>query len=160
MGSGKSTVGRRIARSLGIPFIDLDAEIVKRAGRPITEIFAQEGEAGFRDLEHAVLSEVCRRGECAVVATGGGIVVNAENRRLMREAGLVVNLTVDLATVAERLAGDASRPLLKDGMSAAAALLASRAAAYAEADLQVATAHQTPHEVAKEIIDWLQHDTP
>jgi shikimate kinase len=158
MGSGKSTVGRRLARSLGIPFIDLDAEVVKSAGRSVNEIFSHDGEAAFRALEKKELSLVCRRGDCAVVATGGGVVVDVENRQMMREAGLIVNLQVDFATVSERLAGDATRPLLQTNTAEVQKLMATREAVYCEADLRVNTAHKSPLAVVSEIMEWLQHD--
>ena len=90
-GSGKTTVGRELARLSGKPFVDLDEEIVKRAGKPIPDIFAQEGEGAFRALEHQVLEEVCARSG-QVVATGGGTVLWSENRAAMRRTGRVYYL--------------------------------------------------------------------
>ena len=87
-GCGKTTVGQALARLSGKPFVDLDGEIVRRAGKPIPEIFAQDGEAAFRDLESRVLAEVCA-GHGQVVATGGGAVLREENRRAMRRTGRV-----------------------------------------------------------------------
>ena len=87
-GSGKTTVGRALARLSGKPFVDLDEEIVQRAGKPIPEIFAQEGEAGFRELESRILAEACA-GSGQVIATGGGAVLREENRRAMRRTGRV-----------------------------------------------------------------------
>jgi len=158
MGSGKSTIGNRLARTLGIPFIDLDADIVKSAGKTIRDIFDQEGEAVFRQKEQDALRFICGRGECAVVATGGGIVVNDENRRLMRESGLIVNLQVDYATVAKRLAGDSSRPLLQKDEAAVRLLMADRAQAYGDADVCIDTTNKSPINVVSEIVDWLQYD--
>lgn len=90
-GSGKTTVGRELAALSGKPFVDLDGEIVKRAGKPIPDIFAQEGEGAFRDLETEVLKEVCARGG-QVIATGGGAVLREENRAAMRRTGRVYRL--------------------------------------------------------------------
>ena len=81
-GSGKTTVGREVARTLGWRFVDVDEEIVAAAGRSIEDIFARDGEAAFRDMEHARLAEVCRDEE-QVVSTGGGVVAFERNRRLM-----------------------------------------------------------------------------
>ena len=90
-GSGKTTVGKALAALSGKPFVDLDGEIVKKAGRPIPEIFAQEGEGAFRELEHAVLTEVCA-GSGRIIATGGGAVLWSENRAAMRRTGRVYRL--------------------------------------------------------------------
>lgn len=87
-GSGKTTVGRALARLSGKPFVDLDEELVRRTGRPIPKIFAQEGEAAFRDLESRILAETCA-GSGQVIATGGGAVLREENRRAMRRTGRV-----------------------------------------------------------------------
>ena len=90
-GSGKTTVGQTLARLSGKPFVDLDEEIVKRAGKPIPDIFAQEGEGAFRQIEHAVLTEACSRGG-QIIATGGGAVLWSENRAAMRRTGRVYRL--------------------------------------------------------------------
>lgn len=87
-GSGKTTVGRALARLSGKPFVDLDEELVRRTGKPIPKIFAQEGEAAFRDLESRILAETCA-GSGQVIATGGGAVLREENRRAMRRTGRV-----------------------------------------------------------------------
>ena len=87
-GSGKTTVGQALAHLSGKPFVDLDAEIVRRAGKPIPEIFAGEGEAAFRALESQVLQAVCAQSG-QVIATGGGAVLSAENREAMRRTGRV-----------------------------------------------------------------------
>ena len=89
MGCGKSTVGRLLAERMHLPLIDLDEEIARAAGKTIPEIFAQEGEAGFRARETAALERALARGD-GVIATGGGIVTRAENIRMMREKGVVV----------------------------------------------------------------------
>jgi len=87
-GCGKTTVGKALAALSGRPFVDLDAEIVRRAGKPIPEIFAGEGEAAFRALEHEVLTEACAKGG-QVIATGGGAVLREDNRAAMRRTGRV-----------------------------------------------------------------------
>lgn len=90
-GSGKTTVGRELARLSGKPFVDLDEEIVRKAGKPIPEIFASEGEGPFRQLEHEVLTEACSKSG-RIIATGGGAVLWSENRSAMRRTGRVYRL--------------------------------------------------------------------
>ena len=108
-GSGKTTVGQELARLSGKPFVDLDGEIVKKAGKSIPEIFAQEGEGAFRKIENEVLAEVCARNG-QIVATGGGAVLWSENRAAMRRTGWVYWLKRDL----DRLPKD-GRPLSQSG---------------------------------------------
>ena len=90
-GSGKSTVGRLCAKALNLPFVDADKFLEQREGRSVADIFASSGEGYFRDLESRVLAELCRR-EGIVLATGGGAVLRRENRRLLRDGGLVIFL--------------------------------------------------------------------
>ncbi|MDW8480042.1 MAG: shikimate kinase [Xanthomonadales bacterium] len=110
-GAGKSSVGRCLARRLGLAFADADGEIEARAGVTIAMIFELEGEAGFREREHRVLAELCA-GRGQVIATGAGAVLREENRRLLRDAGVVVMLEVSVAEQLRRLARDRDRPLL------------------------------------------------
>lgn len=111
MGAGKSTIGRCLARRLGMDFIDLDHEIERRTGASIGTIFDCEGEAGFRARESAVLAD-CLQASGRVLATGGGAVLDEGNRTQMRKSGFVVHLQVDLQAQLERLAHDRQRPLL------------------------------------------------
>jgi shikimate kinase len=158
MGAGKTTVGRILARTLGWEFVDVDQLIVDGSGSSIPEIFVRQGEAGFRRLESEVLREILSR-DRLVVSTGGGIVIDPVNRRLMRESGAVINLSVTADAVLQRLAGDASRPLLsgEDRSAKIATLLAERAAGYADADLVLETSGRTPAAIAKDILAWIQH---
>jgi shikimate kinase len=111
MGAGKSSIGRHLARLMGLSFVDLDDAIEARTGATVNLIFELEGEAGFRKREHALLTEFCQqRGLC--LATGGGTVVSAENRALLRAHGYVVYLRVALEQQLRRLARDHKRPLL------------------------------------------------
>jgi len=114
MGSGKSTVGRHLADLLECPFIDSDAEIESRAGADIPWIFDVEGEAGFRRRETTVLKDLVAQ-PAAVIATGGGAILAAENRELMARAGVVVFLNVSLAQQLKRTGSGEGRPLLQQG---------------------------------------------
>jgi shikimate kinase len=111
-GSGKSTVGRQLARRLQLPFFDSDDQIEQRLGCSIREYFAREGETAFRDVEAEVIAELAR-GSQAVVATGGGAVLREANRRALREAGKVIYLRSTPEEVYRRVRHDAQRPLLQ-----------------------------------------------
>jgi shikimate kinase len=111
MGSGKTTLGRALAQRLELPFADTDRLLVERTGVPVTTIFEIEGEEGFRRRESSVLAELAE-GEAQVVATGGGAVLVAANRVLMRACGTVVYLRARLDNLWERTRHDSSRPLL------------------------------------------------
>jgi shikimate kinase len=113
-GSGKSTVGRQLARHLNARFVDSDSEIEKRIGMPIRTYFETHGETPFRDLERTVLSELLH-GESLVLATGGGIVVRDENREALRAASTVVYLRSSPEELFRRLRHDTHRPLLQVG---------------------------------------------
>ena len=112
MGSGKSSVGRRIASRLGFQFVDTDAMLVEREGCEIAEIFAREGEARFRDLESAVLEALATRTGC-VISTGGGVILREKNRALLRQLGLVVWLTASEDAIFARVSRTNKRPLLQ-----------------------------------------------
>jgi len=113
MGSGKSSIGRRLAFRLQLPLVDLDDEIVNKAGCSIPELFAEHGEAGFRDLESRMLAEVI--GKPAVLATGGGIVMRDANCELLKQHPPVIWLKASPEFLAHRIEGDANRPLIADG---------------------------------------------
>ncbi len=154
--TGKSSAGRLAAERLGMPFVDLDERIERRAGRPIPEIFQADGEPAFRALEREALAEVCAESG-TVVATGGGVPVDAENRRLMRESGMVVLLEAKPETVRARqqAAEGESRPMLAGGdpLERIAQLKAERQAAYADAaDWAVHTDALDANGVAGEIV--------
>ncbi len=113
-GSGKSTIGRRLAARLGLDFVDADRELEARSGVSIATIFEIEGEAGFRDRESRLLVELCARND-VVIATGGGVVLREENRRVLAERGQVVYLEASIAELWSRLRHDRKRPLLQHG---------------------------------------------
>ena len=156
MGSGKTTVGKALARQTGCPLFDCDEEIVKQSGKKITEIFQTEGEGGFRRRETALLQELCRRKEEGVIySTGGGVVMSPENRQYLKELGTVVLLDITAETVIQRLGRDSTRPLLQgpDRVKKVRTLLVRRQDAYHQAaDLTIDAGKGTPDEIAEEII--------
>lgn len=160
MGTGKSVVGRRLAQRLALPFIDLDDAIEAAAGMTIPEIFASEGEAGFRRRERGMIASVanCERG---VMAAGGGAVLDPENLRNLRTGGMLVCLTADPAVIVDRLKDDAGRPLLQspDRLARICELLEQRAAAYAQADLTIDTSTANIEEIVDRIVGHLHLET-
>ena len=112
MGAGKSSIGKRLAERMGLRFVDADRDIELRTGASIGTIFDCEGEAGFRQRERTALLQLLA-GQDQVIATGGGVVLDADNRRDLRERGFVVWLQVDVPTQLRRLSRDRSRPLLQ-----------------------------------------------
>ncbi len=148
MGTGKTSVGQRVARSLGFRFVDTDKLIVKQAGKPIPKIFEDEGEDAFRRLETEVLRS-CADGEGQVISTGGGIVTREENRGILRDAGYVIWLRASPEVIYERVRRNRNRPLLQtaDPMKTIHDLLEARNELYeACADLSIKTDHLTMDE--------------
>ena len=139
-GSGKSTLGKALAQELEYPFIDLDQEIQSTACRSIEQIFADEGEAGFRLLETQTLGAVCR-GPQAVVALGGGALLDSANRRLVEGLGAVLCLEASYDVLLQRLYSDPlQRPLLQGGADVKLKnLLQARAEHYASFPLRLDT---------------------
>ncbi len=158
--TGKSRVSQILARRLGWELVDTDDEIVRLAGKPIPDIFAQDGEEYFRKLERQALIDVCRRSRI-VISTGGGIIMAAENRQIMKESGVVVCLEAEPETIYKRLMIDSKksgekvvRPLLAvdDPLERITSLKESRQSNYAKSDWTVHTDSLTPEEVAGEVI--------
>lgn len=112
MGAGKTTIGKCLAQRLNWQFYDSDQEVVKRTGVPISTIFEVEGEASFREREHAVISELSILKHC-VIATGGGAILRPENRNLLQQSGVIVYLSTSVDCILKRTAQDKSRPLLQ-----------------------------------------------
>jgi shikimate kinase len=135
MGCGKSTIGRELQHRLGYRLVDMDATLEQRAGKPISAIFASEGEPAFRDAETALLRELLDAAEDhRIISTGGGVVVREENRPLLRRLGYVVWLHAPIAVILERTRRNRDRPLLQGAEAAVNAqrLLDQRLPWYAE----------------------------
>ena len=148
MGAGKTTVGHLLAKNLGYGFLDTDSVISQAAGKSISEIFATEGEAAFRELETKILSEVSSY-KNLIIATGGGIILNLFNWSYLRH-GIVVWLDVPVEVLYSRLQGDRTRPLLQDSnpLAKLKTLLAERKSLYANADVHISIdGLATPEEV-------------
>ena len=159
MGSGKSTIGRRLAQRLGMAFADADDEIERAAGMTISDIFAKFGEAHFRDGERRVIARMLA-GKPRVLATGGGAFINEETRALILRDSLCIWLDADIPTLVERTARRNHRPLLKgrDAGQVLRELAAVRNPIYAEAHLRVSSA-ASPHDhtvraILEELSQW------
>jgi len=158
MGAGKTRVGRLLAERLGWTFIDTDQCIEQAAGCSVAELFAAHGESRFRELERGVLAELPQAR--AVVALGGGAIVPAENRALLRGKGRLVWLDARPETLAERVGDGTGRPLLA-GLAAAERvarlrdLAEQRATVYRQAGLRVSTDLRTPAEVCDALLEAL-----
>jgi shikimate kinase len=152
MGTGKTEVGRRLAHTLGRPFVDTDRLIEAKAGRRIAEIFATDGEARFRALEREAVAEACGIAD-AVVATGGGALADPESHGRLATAGPIVCLTATPREILKRVGDARTRPLLASCRSAAErlerieALLAARAAVYRSATHTIDTTGLTVDQV-------------
>ena len=156
MGTGKTAVGRHLADRLQVSFFDVDAEIVRRAGKPVERIFADQGEPAFRELERQVISEAAAR-DRTVIATGGGALVDPRNRSDLERSSLMVCLNARTGTLLERLKDDATRPLLAGENLPAKIerLMKERESIYTGCRYQVATDGKTIAEVADEIIQQI-----
>lgn len=157
MGAGKSTIGRRLAKRLGTPFVDLDAAIEADTGVSIEEIFETRGEPSFRRLEAAALEQT-RPFRDVVVATGGGTFAREDNVRFIREHGLSVWIAPPLEILFERIErpGRKHRPMYR-GRDLASELYQSRIESYGMADLRLdVSGLEHPREVVDRIVGWLE----
>jgi shikimate kinase len=161
-GCGKSTVGRGLAQRLGLTAVDTDARIEEASGQSIREIFATEGEAGFRDREAAAIAQVAAEQTRTVVSLGGGAILRPANRELLSTTGQCIWLQASAEQLYRRICGDVAsaerRPQLSDrgGFAEVVELLAAREPLYRElAQKIVQTEGKTPDEVVAEIVDWV-----
>ena len=147
MGCGKSSIGKRLAFKLGLPFVDADDEIERAAAKTINDIFTDHGEAQFRDGERKVIARLLRSGP-QVLATGGGAYMHPETRRCVRENGISIWLRADLPVLMRRVMKRDTRPLLREGNPEATMrkLIETRYPVYAEADMTVES-REEPHDV-------------
>ena len=159
MGAGKTSVGRRLAEKLGMPFVDADHEIEAAAGKPIKEIFADHGEAYFREGERRVIQRLIGNG-AQVLATGGGAYMNEETRARIQEHGISVWLRASLPLLMKRVAKRQDRPLLQadDPEAVMRALMEKRYPVYALADVTVESRDvqhgQMVNDVIRALAQW------
>jgi shikimate kinase len=157
MGAGKTTVGQRCATRLERPFVDTDQLVEAGTGMTVSEIFSRDGEAHFRELERAAVADVCASPTPLVIACGGGAVLDADNRRRLRDTGVVVWLRASPAELGARVGGRADRPLLRGGTPAAVTLerlTEMRAPAYeAAAHLTVDTGACSVDDVVTRVLE-------
>lgn len=152
MGAGKTSVGKRLAERLGIPFVDTDARIEQKTGQSISAIFAEQGEMAFRAIETAMLKELAAE-PAAVIATGGGIVTQEDNWPLLKALGWVVHLYAPTEALFLRVNRQNHRPLLQteNPRESFESLYQAREALYRQADFVLDTANRSPHEIADEL---------
>ena len=153
MGVGKSTVGRRLARRLGLDFVDSDTEIEETVGLPWGELFERYGEADYRDGERRLVARLID-GQVRVIATGGGVFVDPRTRALLKEQTITVWLDAPVEILAERTGRRDTRPLLKNGdrKDTLERLAAIERGAYAEADIHVRSGDGAHGEVVEAIV--------
>jgi shikimate kinase len=162
MATGKSSVGRTLAARLGRRFVDTDHEIVARAGKPIAQIFAEDGEAAFRRLEREVIAALAQAPQPAVIATGGGALVDDANFAALSRAGTIVCLVAEPAVIARRVsASTVARPKLAVGdlplEQKIVELMEARRSAYARAAITIDTSDLAIDAVADRVLQALQN---
>ena len=153
MGAGKTTIGRRVAERLELPFVDADHEIEEAAGKSIPDIFADHGEAYFREGERRVITRLVESG-AKVLATGGGAYMNAATRDAIREKGVAVWLKAELPLLMKRVLKRTTRPLLNTGDPEAVMrqLMADRYPVYAQADITIMSRDAAHAAVVSDVI--------
>lgn len=159
MGSGKTTIGQRLADLLGLEFVDCDRELEARTGASVSLIFEIEGEQGFREREAQMLQELAAR-DGIVLATGGGAILDADNRRVLRARGLVVYLKTSVDQQLRRLGRDRSRPLLQtpDRRRKLQSLAEQRDPLYEEvADVEFPARNKGPDAVARQLAEVIRN---
>ena len=157
MGAGKSTVGRRLAKRLGLSFVDTDTAIADAAGYSAAEIFERYGEADFRDGERRLVARLID-GQVRVIATGGGVFVDPRTRKLLNEEAITIWLDAPVDVLADRTARRDTRPLLRNGdpKGTLERLAQERGAAYAEAQIRVTSGGGAHGQVVESIVEALE----
>lgn len=157
MGAGKSTVGRRLAKRLGLPFVDSDVEIEEASGSTTAELFEQYGEHDFRDGERRLVARLVD-GAVRVIATGGGAFIDPRTRELLNERAITVWLDAPVDVLAERTGRRNTRPLLRQGNRSAtlARLSAERQPMYAEAQIHIRSGAGAHGDVVEAIVSALR----
>lgn len=160
MATGKSAVGRNLARKLHRRFVDLDALIEKAEGRKVREIFAEKGESYFRRLEKQTLEQILSQ-QGQIIATGGGIILDEGNLTLLRQKSLLIGLTASTEVLVGRVGRNSKRPLLKgaDVRARIEELLQQRQSRYAQADVSIDTSGLTINQVVEKILDIIRSET-
>lgn len=156
MGAGKTTIGKKLSKALNWEFIDTDAYIEEEQGRKISDIFAEDGEMAFRDMETDLLKRLQNGENQFVLSIGGGMPVREENRALLRNLGTVIYLKTSKEEIIRRVSGDKNRPLLQGGdlEEKVTNLMNARECIYIEtAHVEIVTDGKTPEQVVKEIQD-------
>lgn len=159
MGAGKSTIAKALQRELGFPLVEMDERIVQEQGMSINEIFAQHGEAHFRDIESQLVVDIGEQ-EPSIVSCGGGVVVRPENTQNMKKSGRIVFLKATPQTIYERVKNSKDRPILNGHMNVEyiAQLMEKRRALYEEAaDITIQTDGKTREQICEEIIGKLRN---
>jgi len=153
MGSGKTTVGKKVAKELGMEFVDTDKDVENITGMTVSEIFAKYGEVRFRSEEQAAVRRLVQA-DHRVIATGGGVVLNQENMELLRASGVVITLTATPEVIFERVSKKKTRPLLATGdlLATIKKLLQEREEYYAASDGIVDTSAKNLQQVRDEVI--------
>lgn len=158
MGTGKSTIGRELAKSLGKKFIDMDEYIQKQQGKSVKEIFEEHGESFFREKEMEAAKELASE-QGRIIATGGGTILNNDIRKLFTDTGLIICLFTDQDQLVQRLQRSSKRPMIKGSEEEVRErvdkLMQERQDVYSSFSIRVNTTNLTPQEVSKKIIKTL-----
>jgi shikimate kinase len=156
MATGKTAVGKLLAEKLGCKFVDTDQQIERFTRKTITQIFAEEGEAAFRRLEKELLHWLIHYDK-AVISIGGGMIVNKENLKTLKQMGKIICLAAEPEVILARVKNETHRPLLHtpNPLARIKKLLASRKRYYSQADYTIDTSQLPVEEVVERIIEWL-----